>query len=506
MLTVNGSSPAARISATFSVTSTTNGCSTSNDATTCTFSVAIPPGNDEVQISAYSSSSVLNASTLLSQQITTVAIAEGTSATPAAITLDANPQTMTIATPASGTHGTYASGYTGNGTQLTFTLVDATGNPIGTGPGAPSILLLGASGVGSWASHGQFRYTPPLDPPSTVTPGDMSTATFSVAPASSTDGLSEQTFQISVTVAAPVRIFLTATSQTSWAVPSNWNAASNEIEVIGGGGGGGGLGSGNSTGAGGGGAYSAVSNVALMPEGPVTVAIGSGGAGGGASLTSGGDTFLCASTAPSCASLAASLVGAKGGSRPASSAGGAGGSASVGVGSTKYNGGAGGSGNGDVGGGGGGAAGPFGAGAAGGAAYVDDFGFAGGGGGGGNGLGSAGVAASATSGGAGGSSYESSDGGQPGGGVSANGTAGGGGAGAFLNENSSSGYSAGAGGSGVEWDSSHGSGGGGGGGGGEYFEDYNGGAAGLYGGGGGSGGDTGAGGAQGIIVITYTPF
>src|ERR1035437_2308628 len=86
------------------------------------------------------------------------------------------------------------------------------------------------------------------------------------------------------------QIFITA--GTTWVVPSDWNNASNTIEVIGGGAGGN---ASNMTGGGAGG-YAKSVNVALTPGATVSVQIGAGSAGSSnnaVSTTAGGDTFLC---------------------------------------------------------------------------------------------------------------------------------------------------------------------------------------------------------------------
>ena len=76
---------------------------------------------------------------------------------------------------------------------------------------------------------------------------------------------SDQTF----TTAAPVTevIFLTSTTTTTWTVPSNWNSASNTIELVGGGGGGA-LGNNSvySGSGGGGGAYAKITDETYTPE------------------------------------------------------------------------------------------------------------------------------------------------------------------------------------------------------------------------------------------------
>jgi|GEM_PF-3785517 len=311
------------------------------------------------------------------------------------------------------------------------------------------------------------------------------------------------------------RGYLTTTGAQTWSVPSDWNDNNNTIEVIGGGGGGGNAPSNAGAGGGGGGAYTKVTNVNL-PEGQnVAYYVGAGGSGGTSPGGTGGDTYLCNSTA-NCSSIdgSAVVIGAKGGAGGQTSSGvatgGAGGAAASckGVGSTVVckSGGNGGNGNGagDTGGGGGGAGGPKaqgggdtgGDGAAGGIGDDDTTDGPGGGGGGGGG-GYPGQNHQETTGGKGGNNYSNTGGGSGGNGAAGGaGTNGGGGGGGDDGKNG------GAGGAGQEWDSTHGSGGGGGGAG----DGGNGGAGALYGGGGGGAEGTGGNGAQGIIVITYTPL
>ena len=298
------------------------------------------------------------------------------------------------------------------------------------------------------------------------------------------------------------RIYLT--SGSSWTVPFDWNNASNAIEAIGGGGGGGG---GTAVkGGGGGGAYSKVQNISLVPGATVTFAAGNGGSVGSV----GGDTYFCNSSS-NCASISgtAVVVGAKAGSGAASVGSAPGGASASGVGSIRYSGGAGGQGfnNGCQGGGaGGGAAGPNGAGANGAGGGSCSGGGGGGGGGGTAGASGAGGlganAAGAVTGSGGAMSTIAGVASTPG--LSSSSSGGGGGAGNNLSSNGI--HNAGAaGGSGTEWDSLHGSGGGGGGG--QGSAQGVGGAAGVYGagGGGGSGNSASRGGAQGLVVITYTP-
>lgn len=278
------------------------------------------------------------------------------------------------------------------------------------------------------------------------------------------------------------RIYLTNTAATTWTVPSDWNNASNTIEVIGGGAGSGpavaGVG-------GGGGAYSKAVNVSLTPGATVNIAVGAGGA----TSTPGGDTYLCNSTS-NCADITGSavVVGAKGGFSTSSCCSGTtnpGGAAASGVGSTKYSGGD----------------------ATGAAGCCDSA--AGGGAAGPNGNGGSGAIA-------GGSLNVGGGGGAGGGGTNGTSGAGGFGAGGTGSGGSGNGGNGGGlntsgadGGAGTEWNPVYGSGGGGGGCGGSN-DPQHGGSGGLYGGGGANcynNAPTRAVGlgAQGIIVITYTP-
>ena len=260
--------------------------------------------------------------------------------------------------------------------------------------------------------------------------------------------------------------FLTSTGTHNYTIPADWNSANNLIEGIGGGGSGIGA------------YYCSISNETHAANDTVSYTVGAAG----------GDTQW---------PTTASTLLAPGG-----------GSATAAIGTVKYAGGV----AGNTGGGGGGAGAPSGAGKNGGAA-----GGLGGGGGGGAGAGSAtdgvastanpgkngGVAQDGTAGGAGAASTPTN--GSPG----SHGSGGGGGAGGA----SATATNGGAGGNGIEWDSSHGAGGGGGGSGGSVLvTDGVGGNGGLYGGGnglenqdGGAGGGADGTGAQGIIVVTYTP-
>ncbi len=299
-------------------------------------------------------------------------------------------------------------------------------------------------------------------------------------------------------------IFLTTTGAGTWKVPSDWNNNDNSIECIAGGAAGGPSTSGGAGGpGGGGGAYAKISNISAAALGGlgsnVNFSVGIGGNAG-----SGGDTwFNATSLANAVANGSGISCGAQHGSYTSDgSTGGLGGLGSSSVGTTVHSGG-----NGSTiiafntqAGGGGGAGGPNGNGAAGGTVT------------------STGSYAPAVGGGGadGGAAGGSSSGGTPGAG-GANGVGGGGGGAGAVDE-----AAAGVGTAEATWTSnpggaSAGPAGGGGGGGGAAFGsglETAGGVGGNYGGGGGGGGAdgsstgviTGGNGAQGIIVITYTPL
>lgn len=240
------------------------------------------------------------------------------------------------------------------------------------------------------------------------------------------------------------QIGLTASpgSLQSWTIPNDWNNSNNEIEVLSGGGGGGG----NCGGGGGGGSYERILNQFLTGTPQYQIGIGGQGSSSSASTgQSGGQTWFNGAT------IGASSVATNGGSAGGvgkSGTGGNGGSDNKGTQFYKGgNGGPGGSGSVAGGGGGGGSAGPAGAGGNGGA------GFQGGDGGG-------------------------------------NGTRGAVGSGSW------NGFAPGQGGLG--------------GGGGFAHAGASGGPGSAYGGGGGGAGNSAASlngnGAQGLIIITYTPL
>ena len=287
------------------------------------------------------------------------------------------------------------------------------------------------------------------------------------------------------------------TSGTTFTVPNDWNSSNNTIEVISGGGGGCGHNPGGGNGGGGGGAYSQITNLTLTPSATIDLVVGVAGGFRG----DGGDTWFNGTT------CAGASVCADGGIGAVNQAGGTGGTAANSVGTLKYDGGTGGTGNGtaDSQGGGGGAGGPNGAGGAGGFGDDDNLTDGVGGGGGGNG------GRTTTGGYVGGDGRVSDTVGADGGNnfsntASSGGTGGNGGPGEAGADGGGGGggsdaQAGGNGGNGIDWDATHGSGGGGGGGG----DSAGGGTGGLYGGGGGGGVGNQPTGAQGIIVITYTP-
>lgn len=245
--------------------------------------------------------------------------------------------------------------------------------------------------------------------------------------------------------------FITATGQSTFTVPSNWNSSNNSVAVIGGGAGGA---AGCSFGAGaviggGAGAYASSSNLSFSPLASVTVIVGTGGNGGVgecASSQSGADTLFnrTAGSANTCADTV--TVCANGGNSN-SSGGQTAGNASKGT-----------------------------------TLFVGGSGFSLGGGGGAGGMNGAGVDAAGIVGGNGGNGH--------------------GGSGGAANT---------AGNPGTEFDGTHGSGGGGGG---SNSTSIQAGAGGNYGAGGGGGDGSGLGdgvqsnggnGKQGLIIITYTP-
>ncbi len=259
-----------------------------------------------------------------------------------------------------------------------------------------------------------------------------------------------------------VTIVLTNTASTTWTVPSDWNNASNTIELIGGGAGGSpGAGSGGSShqggGGGGGGAYAKISNFVTSAGNSVKIQVG----GGGASDTNGVITFFnwnSSGSTSTCSGVTMSTC-ASAGADGAHPAGGVGGASSTSIGTLKKSGGNGGAGQAvknTSGGGGGGAAGP-------------------------SGDGNSGQPSTGTSAGGSGDAGFGGAGGPAGTPPTSNG------------EN------------GTEWTTA----GSGGGGGGSNANNTNGGAGGAYGAGGGGGrssGGSGGAGAQGVIVIKYTPL
>jgi hypothetical protein len=307
------------------------------------------------------------------------------------------------------------------------------------------------------------------------------------------------------------RGYITATSETSWQVPSDWNPLDNSIEVIGAGGKGANAVSAASPGAGGGGGeYRKAINISLTPDSTVAINIPSGGAGSsvdGAWVKN---------------NIGTKVVEAKNGGNASGITAGAGGTGGSG-GSGNFNGGSGGNttdaGNtSGAGGGGGGSAGPSGAGMNGGTAQGTTGRGGGGGGGSNGGQSTAGGNSTGSTGGNGGNGYDGTGGGTgASSGIGGNATAGvGAGGGGAGNTSSSTAATGGSGSSQSLWDSNIGPSGGGGGAGAASGSsatgNRNGGTGGTYGGGGGGAGYSGSGsvgtggaGGQGLIVIIYAP-
>lgn len=295
-----------------------------------------------------------------------------------------------------------------------------------------------------------------------------------------------------------------------YTIPSDWNNSNNSIEVVGPGGNGR-TGTTTGGGGGGGGGYAKAINQTFTSDSSVSFQIGTGGSGSATWFSTSG--FLSGGAG-------ANAVGIAGGS------GGAGSGTAA---STTFTGGNGGvvtNITGTGGGGGGGAAGSNGNGGKGGSGQLGSGASTGGGGGGGNGAasGNTGSDGSGSVGGNGGNGYLGTGGGTGGsGGVGGNATAstGGGGGGGAGNSGGAA-FAGGNGAAGADMaDGTAGTGGGGGGGGatnrtsGNGNHGGNGGSpAANSGAGGGGGGDctdsgciqgAGATGANGFIVVTYTP-
>jgi hypothetical protein len=263
-----------------------------------------------------------------------------------------------------------------------------------------------------------------------------------------------------------------------------------------------------SSGGGGGGGYSKIAGMTLTPgatPGPGYYIGAGGGTYFGGSQAGG---LTCFGTPDN--NYATSVVGAYGGNGGGGGVAVAGGQVADGRGTTKYRGGSGCGITSYGGSGGGGAGGPHGNGGhAGAGSVVTGVPNSGGSGGGGGGGGTDTVNTSASTGTDGGFNWKGtgSGAGSPNstGGHGSDGGGGGGAGGTWNN-------TGGSGGSGTDWDATHGSGGGGGGGGSYGTTDGGyGGLPGSYGGGGGGGayGSTSAGvagyGAQGIVVVIYSP-
>ncbi|MGD1066548.1 MAG: hypothetical protein ABR975_07005 [Vulcanimicrobiaceae bacterium] len=167
-----GGTPVADTPATTNVTPGSAPCSTVTSADyTCTITVSLPIGTDNVQIGTYDA---INAGgNLISQTIYSATVVEGHSntfgsaATP--ITLDANPGTISVVA-LSGPTGTYPN-FTANGTgseTYTISVVDKHGTAFGSQPGQPTMTHAFATGTGASASISGSTLT--LTPPTSGNP------------------------------------------------------------------------------------------------------------------------------------------------------------------------------------------------------------------------------------------------------------------------------------------------------------------------------------------------
>ena len=201
-----------------------------------------------------------------------------------------------------------------NNSSGIVTINTSGGNTLVALPAGNSALITcintaGGTGVASW----NVSYYPNTPSAGGGTNGQRALTISTSAPSGGADG------DVWYQYFAPVNIqtFLTTTGAGTWTVPSNWNNASNSIEVLGGGAGGN---SGGGTKGPGGGAYSKVVNQTI--SGSIAYSVGVGGTVG-----SGGDTWF------GNAAYGSAIVAAKGGTISA------GGAAASGIGTTKYSGG-----------------------------------------------------------------------------------------------------------------------------------------------------------------------
>jgi len=154
--------------ATTNVTPGTAPCSTVTSADyTCTISVQLPIGTDEIQLGTYDAVSA--GGNLMSQTLVSEAVLEGhanqfgTSGSP--ITLDANPGAVTV-TASNGETGSQSAGFSVNGTSAetyTLSVVDKHGTAFGSQPGQPAFnhaANSGCSGSTSTISSGTLTVTP----------------------------------------------------------------------------------------------------------------------------------------------------------------------------------------------------------------------------------------------------------------------------------------------------------------------------------------------------------
>jgi sugar lactone lactonase YvrE len=152
------------VSQTVSLTTTSNGCSSTLASTLCTLSFSLIPGSYDASISTADAGS-----TVLSQgQLVDFTIAQGQTNT-VSLTLSGIPTALIIGSSTLAVHGTQSTGFTLYGTALQPLVVealDADGNVI-VGPGSPTFTVASVSGSGftitnpTTTSPNQVNLTPP---------------------------------------------------------------------------------------------------------------------------------------------------------------------------------------------------------------------------------------------------------------------------------------------------------------------------------------------------------
>ena len=207
-----GGVPVADTAATTNVTPGTSPCSTVTSGDyTCTITVQLPIGTDNVQIGTYDA--VNAGGNLISQTIYSATVVEGhantfgSSATP--ITLDANPGTISVVALSgpTGTYPTFTANATGTST-FTVGVVDKHGTAFGSQPGQPTMTHAAATGTGAGASVSgtTLSLTPPTSGTSTNVVVDADPAGTKIV--STTLSSSPAAAATSFTVSATTNMFV----------------------------------------------------------------------------------------------------------------------------------------------------------------------------------------------------------------------------------------------------------------------------------------------------------